>query len=175
MANPLRESRVTGIRLWGPLSPLALAVAALCFGFDQTHKYWMLVVYRIGEHQPVSILPFFDLVLVWNHGISYGLFRGHQQWLLIAISLTISIVLWIWATASNRRLTVFSLGLVIGGALGNALDRLVYGAVADFFHFHFGGFSWYVFNMADIAIVAGVAGLLYESISDRGRPSHGNA
>jgi signal peptidase II len=166
---------VIHLRPWGPLSPLALAVAALVFGFDQTHKYWMLTAYDIGDRQPVKVTSFLDLVLVWNPGISYGLFGSHQQWMLVALSLVISAILWVWAAASRRRVTASALGLVIGGALANALDRLAHGAVADFFHFHLGNFSWYVFNLADVAIVAGVAGLLYESVRDRGGVGHGNA
>ena len=153
------------IRLWSPLAPLVLAVAALAFGADQSHKWWMLDVYGIEQRSPVRLAPVFDLVMVWNRGVSYGLFSTHAQEVLVALSLAVSLLLWVWACRSERALGAAALGLVIGGALGNAMDRAVRGAVADFFHFHYQDFSWYVFNVADVAIVAGVALLLYESLA----------
>ncbi|WP_421695623.1 signal peptidase II [Aestuariivirga sp.] len=158
-------------RLWGPLAPLTLAMAALVFGFDQLHKYWMLDVYGISEKAPIRITSFFDLVMVWNRGISYGLFSTHTQELLILVSVCIAFLLWIWACGVRNALSAAALGMVIGGALGNALDRFARGAVADFFHFHYQQFSWYVFNIADVAIVAGVALLMYESLFPRERGS----
>lgn len=151
-------------RLWGPLSPLVLGLAALVFAIDQLHKWWMLNVFGIVERSPVAVTSFFDLVMVWNKGVSYGLFTTHTQEWLVALSLAITAVLWAWACRAHHAFTAAALALVIGGALANALDRLVRGAVADFFHFHYQGFSWYVFNLADVAIVAGVALLLYESL-----------
>ena len=156
------------LRLWSPLAPMALALAALVFGLDQTHKWWMLNVLDIDGRQPLALTPFFDLVLVWNKGVSYGLFRSHEQGFLIALSLVITALLWIWTCRMERPLPAFSLAIIIGGALSNALDRAVHGGVADFFHFHLGSFSWYIFNIADVAIVAGVLILLYESLFDRG-------
>ena len=156
------------LKLWSPLAPLALALAALVFGLDQTHKWWMLNVLDIDGRQPLALTPFFELVLVWNKGISYGLFRSHAQGFLIALSLVINALLWIWTCRVERPLAAFSLAIIIGGALSNALDRAVHGGVADFFHFHLGSFSWYIFNIADVAIVAGVLILLYESLFDRG-------
>ncbi|HMT13783.1 MAG TPA: signal peptidase II [Aestuariivirga sp.] len=152
------------LSLWGPLSPLVLGLAALVFVADQAHKWWMLNVYDIAGRGAVALTPFFDLVMVWNRGVSYGLLATHMQGLLVAASLIISAFLWRWAAQSPRVLTAAALGLVIGGALGNALDRALRGAVADFFHLHWGDWSWYVFNIADVAIVAGVALLLYESL-----------
>lgn len=154
---------------WGRLSSLGLAIAALAFGADQMHKWWMLGPFAIGAKGAVPVLPFLDLVLTWNRGVSYGWFAQHDregQWLLIAVTLAISGVLWVWLARAARPLTAAGLGLVIGGALGNGLDRAVYGAVADFFLLHWGSFSWYVFNVADVAIVAGVMLLMYESLRD---------
>ncbi len=168
MAEALRENALRKLGIWGPLSPLGAALAALVFGADQAHKWWMLHVLNIESRQPVVITSFLDLILVWNQGVSYGLFKSHAQGLLIWASLIISCVLWLWLCRSPRLLTVTALGLVIGGALGNALDRYVYGAVADFFHLHWHGWNWYVFNIADVAIVAGVGLLLYESFRERG-------
>lgn len=152
------------LKLWGSLAPLTLALAFITFGIDQLHKYWMLDIYGIAEKAPVRVTPFFDLVMVWNKGVSYGLFTTHTQEWLIALTLGIVVLLWIWACGARRAIAAAALGLVIGGALGNALDRLARGAVADFFHFHYQEFSWYVFNVADVAIVAGVALLMYESV-----------
>lgn len=151
-------------RLWGPLAPLTLGLALIVFGIDQLHKYWMLDVYEIIEKAPVRITSFFNLVMVWNTGVSYGLFSTHLQEWLIALTLAIVLLLWVWACGARRAIAAAALGLVIGGALGNAYDRLTRGAVADFFHFHYQSFSWYVFNVADVAIVAGVALLMYESV-----------
>jgi signal peptidase II len=155
------------LRLWGGLAPLGLALAALAFILDRAHKWWMLEVFDISNRGPIDVTPFFQLVMAWNKGVSYGLLTSHQQGWLIAMSLLISIVLWIWLCRSDRPFTGAAIALVIGGALSNALDRYLYGAVADFFHFYWGEWSWYVFNVADIAIVAGVALLLYESFRER--------
>lgn len=153
-------------RLFGPLSALGLAFVLLAFGLDQALKWWLLGPFDIAARQPVRVLPFLDLVLAWNRGVSYGWFEQHTdagRWVLVGISLIAVIVLWGWMARTSRPLTAAALGLVIGGALGNALDRVLHGAVADFFLAHAWGYSWYVFNLADAAIVAGVALLLYES------------
>ena len=175
MAKALREKRLSPPRFWSPLAPLVLVLAALVFGLDQTHKWWMLNVFDIASRQPVSIISFFNLVLTWNRGISYGLLPTHQQGLLIALSVIVSLILWIWACRLRSVPGTAALAIIIGGALSNALDRAVHGAVADFFHFHLGSFSWYIFNIADVAIVAGVAVLLYESFVGGADDSHGNA
>lgn len=176
MADPLRAHRLSGLRLWGPLSRLVLAVAGFVFLIDQAFKWWMVAIFDIDERPPVVLTPFFELVMAWNRGVSYGLFSTHQQAGLIALALVITAFLWLWASGSSQRLTAYALALIIGGALSNALDRAIHGAVADFFHFHWGTFSWYVFNLADVAIVAGVALLLYESFFVGGsQPRRGNA
>jgi signal peptidase II len=115
------------------------------------------------------LLPVLDLVLTWNKGISYGLFQQDStfgQWALFGVKVAATIFLWAWLSQAGSRLTAFSLGLIIGGAFGNAIDRLAHGAVMDFVHLHTPGygFNWYVFNLSDTAIVAGVALLLYESV-----------
>jgi signal peptidase II len=114
-------------------------------------------------------LPVLDLVLTWNKGISYGLFQQDSafgQWALFGVKVAAVMFLWVWLSQAGTKLTAWALGLIIGGALGNAVDRLVHGAVMDFVHLHSPGydFSWYVFNLSDTAIVAGVALLLYESL-----------
>ncbi|WP_442755164.1 signal peptidase II [Methylocystis sp. JAN1] len=145
----------------------ALAAAAL----DQAHKFWMLNVFGIEARQPIALAPFLDLVLSWNYGISYSLFPAHEgmgRALLLAGQAVIVAGLFWWMWRATNRLTTLAVGLVIGGALGNAADRLARGAVADFFYLHttlpVGPLANYVFNVADVAITAGVALLLFESL-----------
>jgi len=153
--------------LWGRLSPLGLGIAIFTVALDQLHKYWMLAVYEIQNRGRVPITPFLDLVYVKNTGISYGLFLQESrqgQWLLAGFAglALLAMACWLARGVSNRLVAV-SLGLVMGGAAGNAIDRVALGGVADFFSLHAFGFYWYVFNLADVAIVAGVVGLLYDS------------
>jgi signal peptidase II len=154
-------------QLWGPLSPLGLGIAVLVLLADQAHKAWMLYVYNIGARGMVRLAPFFDLVLVWNQGVSYGLLEQRSalgRWALILFAFAAAAGLVVWLARTSSRLAAAGIGLIIGGALGNAIDRVVYGAVADFFSLHAFGYQWYIFNIADSAIVAGVVGLLYESL-----------
>jgi signal peptidase II len=144
----------------------ALAVLAL----DQASKLWLLFVFDIAHRGAVKVTPFFDLVLAWNVGISFGWFQNDSQVaqiILMLIKAVAVVVLAIWMTRSRTLIATVALGLIIGGAIGNAIDRFAYGAVVDFalFHLQIGGntFNWYVFNLADVAIVAGVAALLYDS------------
>jgi signal peptidase II len=156
--------------LFGPLTPLGLIAAALAAAVDQVVKLWLIFIFHLAERGVVTIAPFMDLVLTWNAGISYGLFQQDTdfgRWVLLAIKAAAVVVLWVWLARVQARLSAVALGLIIGGAIGNAIDRLTYGAVADYLLFHVdlagGRFNWYVFNLADVAIVAGVIGLLYES------------
>lgn len=162
--------------LWGPVSPLGLSIAAVTVLLDQATKTWMLYVYDIGAKGPVAVTSFFDLVLVWNQGISYGLLPQQSalgRWGLILFAVFASAALAVWLARLDSRLAAASIGLIIGGAIGNGIDRILYGAVADFFSFHAFGYQWYVFNVADTAIVAGVVGLLYDSLF-RGHKKAGN-
>ena len=134
-------------------------------------KLWLLYVFDIGVKGQVHVAPFTDLVLTWNTGISYGWFQQDGplgQWALLALKAIAVALLWIWLARAGTKLAAMGLGLIIGGALGNAIDRFVHGAVVDFVLLHIETaswrFNWYVFNLADVAIVAGVAGLLYESV-----------
>jgi signal peptidase II len=168
MAEASQEEALR-VRLWGRLSALGLVFAIAAFAIDQVFKWWMLHVFDIGTRQPIALLPVFDVVLAWNRGISYGwLSEGTSasQGLLIALAVIISGGLWIWLAKASRPLTAAAVGLILGGALANAFDRAAYGAVADFFSFHVGSFDWYIFNLADVAIVAGVGLLVYESLSE---------
>jgi signal peptidase II len=154
----------------GPLTAFGLAVAAIACGLDQASKLYLLFVYDLAAN-PTRLGPFFDFVLTRNTGISYGLFASEGamgQWILLGFKAGAVALLWAWLAKAENRLTALALGLVIGGAVGNAIDRLAYGWVVDFVFFHVSGadwrFNWYVFNLADVAIVAGVIGLLYESV-----------
>ena len=149
-----------------PARRFGLATVLIVFIADQLLKCWLLYSVGLAQNGPFDLASFLTIVLAWNRGISYGLFQQGTdigRWFLVIISFVAAIWLWRWMWREQRRFTVFSLALIIGGALGNGLDRAVYGAVVDFVHFHWGSFSWYIFNIADVAIVVGVLGLLYES------------
>ncbi len=147
-----------------------IVAAAIALVADQAAKLWLLHGFDIARRGTVAITPFFDLVLAWNTGISYGWFQNESpmgQAALIALKAAAVVVMAIWMARSQTWTATVALGLIIGGAIGNAIDRLAYGAVVDFalFHVQIGEktYHWYVFNLADVAIVAGVAGLLYDS------------
>jgi signal peptidase II len=134
---------------------------------DQASKLYLLFGYDLPIREPLALAPFLDLMVVWNRGISYGLFQQETEigrWGLLAISIAAAVGLSVWMARAGSRLLAASLALIVGGALGNAIDRVAYGAVFDFAHFHVGSFSWYVFNIADAAIVAGVIGLVYDAL-----------
>jgi signal peptidase II len=156
---------------WGRLSALGVSVAALTCLVDQALKFWLLSDFDLANRGRFAVMPFFDLILTWNTGISYGLFSQQGpigEWALFVFKLVAVVFLWIWLARATWRLTAVALGLVIGGAIGNAIDRLHWPGVMDFLLFHIETasfeFRWYVFNFADVAIVAGVLLLLYESL-----------
>jgi signal peptidase II len=153
------------------------AIAALLtLALDQASKLWLLFVFDLAHRGTVQVTPFLDLVLAWNIGISFGWFQNDSQWVqaaLMVVKAVAVIALGVWMARSQTLLATLALGLIIGGAIGNGIDRLAYGAVVDFalFHLQIAGntYNWYVFNLADTAIVAGVAGLLYDSILTPGQ------
>ena len=156
----------------GPFTALGLATAAVVCLLDQASKLWLLYGFDLAERGRVALAPVVELVLVRNYGISYGWFQwlgGSARWALIALTAAAVVFLLAWLARAGSRLSGLALGLIIGGAIGNAIDRVAQGgAVIDFIRLHavIGGVDrdWYVFNVADAAIVAGVAGLLYESV-----------
>jgi signal peptidase II len=155
---------------WGPLTALGLAIAAATGVVDQAVKLWLVNLFELGRRDQVALMPWVDLVLTWNTGISYGLFPqegAFGQWALLAFKAVVVAFLWVWLARTRSRLAAAALGLIIGGAVGNAIDRLHWPGVMDFVLFHVEtasfSFRWYVFNLADVAIVAGVVGLLYDS------------
>lgn len=139
-----------------PAAAVSLFYGAAALVLDRAHKFWQIDLggWRGGEM--VRVTGFFDYVLVWNTGVSYGLFGDAPLLLLGAvIVLAIAALAWWWWKA-GQALVRIGLMFCIGGAVSNAIDRLVYGAVADFFHFHWQEFSFYIFNLADVAITFGV-------------------
>lgn len=157
--------------VWGPVSGFGFAIAALAAAADQLSKLWLLLHDDLATRAPIAVAPFVDLVLTWNTGISYGLLQQQSAagwWALLAFKVAAVAFLWVWLARSSSRLTATALGLIIGGAVGNAVDRLHWPGVMDFVLLHLEtarwSLRWYVFNLADVAIVAGVVGLLYESV-----------
>jgi signal peptidase II len=144
-------------------------VALAALAADQLSKNLLLYGWdfrALGPAARIAVLPFFDMVMVWNPGVSYGLFPASSTagvifWVILSLAAVVALAWWL-AKAENKILAV-GLGLVIGGALGNVIDRAIYGAVADFFHFYAFGHDWYVFNVADAAITIGVPVLLLEA------------
>ena len=154
------------------MTPLGAGIfaAVVTLVADQASKLWLLNVFDLARRGAVKVTPFFDLVLAWNIGISFGWLQNDgqaAQLALMAVKVVAVIALAIWMARSHTRLATIALGLIIGGAIGNGIDRLAYGAVVDFalFHIEIGGntYNWYVFNLADVAIVVGVAALLYDA------------
>lgn len=146
-----------------------LVVALIGLLADQAVKLWVLRGIDLGERGPIALAPFAEFRLVWNYGISYGLLRQDEslgRWLLVGFAIVAAIALTVWLWRQARLLPALSLGLVVGGAVGNAIDRGVYGAVVDYVHLFLPdrSFSWYVFNLADVWIVAGVVGLMADSL-----------
>ena len=149
------------------LGLMAYAIAAAVVVLDQLSKFWVLKVLNLPHRPPIEVLPFFQLSMVWNQGVSFGLFRADSElgrWLIVGFAIIVVSVLAVWAWGLQRRLTAVAVGLIIGGAVGNNLiDRVRFGAVADFLDFHKLFFPW-VFNVADSAITVGVALLLLDGL-----------
>ncbi|WP_370439366.1 signal peptidase II [Microvirga sp. TS319] len=151
---------------------LGFSLALITLILDQATKIYAYRVLDLPINEPIVLTPFLKLIVVWNRGISYGLFQQDGdlgRWVLIIVSILAAIGLSVWIRRTRAKLLAASLGLIVGGAIGNVIDRLWYGAVFDFIQFHVGDWSWYVFNVADAAIVAGVIGLLYDSFVLEGR------
>ncbi len=164
-AMPIAASRLPSA---GRIRRLGVGMALLALVVDQASKLWLLRIFDLPGRQQVRLMPWLDLVMAWNRGISYSLLTADSdagRWLLIAGTLAAIGLLGVWLWRVRSPLTGIALGLLIGGALGNVVDRVAYGAVADFVYFHVGGFHWYIFNGADCAIVVGVALLLVDMVS----------
>lgn len=138
---------------------LGLIVAAIALVLDQASKFFFYDLLVTQGHRAIKVLPFFNLVEVWNYGISFGMFNsGSAGGSIIFVGLALAIVaaLLVWLRSATSALIAAALGLVIGGAIGNVIDRLRFGAVFDFLDFHVAGWHWPAFNVADSAICIGV-------------------
>lgn len=152
------------------LGILAMAIALFA---DQANKLWLIFIFGIEQRQPVRLASFLDVVYAKNPGISYSLLpaqTGPERLGLLAFTLAATVFLGFWLWRARTKTAALGLGFIVGGALGNAYDRLAYGYVADFYHFHAGSFSWYVFNLADAAIVAGAALMVFDSLAHAKKP-----
>ncbi|HJQ58872.1 MAG TPA: signal peptidase II [Vineibacter sp.] len=148
-----------------PLVRTGLLMAALVVVADRLSKHALKDF--LTERGGVEVIPgFFDLVVVWNRGVSFGLLGEGTlpPWALSLVAVGITIALFLWLRRVVLRWSAIAIGLVIGGAVGNVVDRALWGAVFDFADFHVGRWHWPAFNVADAAIVLGVAGLLMESL-----------
>lgn len=146
-----------------------LIISVIALIIDQIHKYVMLHVVNIGEVKTIEVTSFFNLVMVWNHGISFGMFNDgdphqYQPMMLSLLSIVIVTILLLWLKKAETKWQVWGLGLVIGGAMGNVIDRIIYGAVADFLDFYVGTYHWPAFNLADSFICVGVFLLVLEGL-----------
>ncbi len=178
-------------RFFGRFTLLGLVVAVIAIILDQGFKFWALHLFGIGDQVafqgPVDWTPFLQFTLVWNRGVSYGLFQQESQAGMIALvsfRLLATVFLLAWLARIPSKAGAIAIGLIIGGAIGNAIDGLLAiegpvvtdwlqrEGVADFFLFHVGDFNWYVFNIADVAIVAGVALLLYDVVLNKEPRTH---
>jgi signal peptidase II len=153
----------------GSFTIFGFVVAVLVLIADQASKYWILYGLDLDGRTPqqVQVLdPWFNLTMVWNHGVSFGMFQADsdlQRYLLAGVSLAIAGMLIVWMFQTTRRLQALAFALIIGGAIGNVIDRLIYGAVVDFFDFS-GLYFPYVFNVADAGICIGVAVMILDLI-----------
>ena len=148
------------------MTRLGLSLAALVVGLDQASKWWILADV-MDPPRVIPVTPFFNIVVVWNRGVSFGILNQESAWvpwLLSALAAAICVVLFIWLRRADGRWLAGGLGLIIGGALGNVIDRVRFGAVFDFLDVHAAGYHWPAFNVADAAITVGVATLLIDSL-----------
>ncbi len=153
-------------RFAGP-QRLALALAVVIIIADQASKTWISEYLMAGGRRLVEVLPFFNLVALWNRGVSFGAFNGGSgpgSFVFVGLALVIVVVLAMWLRRTDRLLPAAGLGLIIGGALGNVIDRVRIGAVFDFIDLHALGWHFWAFNVADSAITVGVTLLLMDSL-----------
>ena len=154
-SSPIRLLTVTG---W--------IIAALWFTIDQGTKWWILK-HIMDPPRVIPVTAFFNLVLGWNRGISFGMLSGFAlaPWILAVLALVVTVVLLVWLRRTSNWVICVGLGLVVGGALSNAVDRLRHGAVTDFLDFHLDDWHWPAFNLADVGIVIGVTALALDAFA----------
>src|SRR6201996_1748773 len=156
--------------------PLGVIAALVVLVADQASKWWVLNVLDLPELRQVVVLPVLNLTMVWNRGVTFGLLNGLGSWghvILAGVALAVVVALGFWLRRAESRAVAIAIGAVAGGAVGNVIDRVRFGGVVDFIHAHvdtpWGDYSWYVFNVADAAIVCGVAVLVLESLFSKRR------
>ncbi|WP_448953726.1 signal peptidase II [Labrys neptuniae] len=174
----------------GRYTLVGVIVAVLAIIIDQGFKYWALHILQISEYVIYDWTPFLKVTLIWNRGVSFGLFQQDSETgliLLVGFRLVATILLLAWLAHIRAKTAAIGIGLIIGGAIGNAVDGLLAiegpfapewlqrEGVADFFWLHAGDYSWYVFNLADVAIVAGVALLLYDMVVNKEPQTQGSS
>lgn len=151
------------------LRPVGVGLLAtmLVLSADQVSKYWILYGLDLPDRGSIAILPFLNFTMVWNHAVTFGMFGGlggAGRIVFSAVALAVTAVLLVWMSRTQSKLTAVCVGAITGGAVGNVVDRLRYGAVVDFIHAHAFGWSWYVFNVADSAIVCAVCVMLVQNV-----------
>lgn len=160
-------AEMTLMARWGGWSVrFGLTIAAVILVADQASK-WLILEIVMQPPRIIEVTGFFNIVMVWNRGVSFGMFgEGGEagRWILSGVALAISAFLLNWLRQVDHRVSALAIGMVIGGAIGNVVDRVRFGAVADFLDFHLFGYHWPAFNIADSAIVIGVALLLIDSL-----------
>lgn len=150
------------------MKKLGYGLALVVFLLDQLVKYWILEIVRLPEQGSIPLAPFFSLTFVGNVGVSMGMFQASsdlQRWGLVAVTGAIAAIVAFWIAREQQRTEVLAMGLVLGGALGNIVDRIRFGYVVDFLHFYWGARSFWVFNVADAAITLGVLVLLWRALT----------
>lgn len=145
---------------------LGLGVAAAVLVLDQASKWWV-VEGLMQPPQKIVLTPFLNLIMAWNKGVSFGLLASESwlgAWGLPLLALGVVAALLLWLRKAGRSWVALAIGLIVGGALGNVIDRFRYGAVADFIDFHLFGWHWYTFNVADAGISVGATLLVLDSL-----------
>jgi signal peptidase II len=152
------------------LMPVGLIAGLIVLAADQASKWWVLNGLNLPELGQVVLLPVLNLTMVRNTGVTFGLLNGLGSWghvLLTAVALAVVVALGFWLRRAENKVVAVAIGAIAGGAIGNVIDRVRFGWVVDFIHAHvatpWGDYSWYVFNVADAAIVCGVAALIVDS------------
>lgn len=161
----------------GPWFKKGLLVSGLVLLADQLSKVWILYGLKLPEVRQIEILPFLSFTMVWNKGISMGLpvDEAVGRWGIIVLTSAISLLILRWLYKSVDKAEALGFALILGGAVGNIIDRFIHGAVADFVHLHAWGYDFYVFNVADSGVTIGVAILLIDGLLLKGKSPKNDA
>ncbi len=147
---------------------LGLMIAVAVFVLDQASK-WLIMEVVLKAPRLIEITSFFNIRWVWNRGVSFGIFSDGSvgAWVLITLSLVIAVFLFFWLRRTASLVLTIGLGMVLGGALGNVVDRIRFEAVFDFLDFYIGSNHWPTFNIADCGIVIGVGIMFLETFLEK--------